>query len=336
MRYRTAVLAFLVVALFGCKRIASLAATLKDKAEAAGDAVAKEGRAGDEDALLNGLVDCVNGVDASIGKSLERYAGWLPAAAPGAPQPGPTGNERVVYGLFSVQEHHVTSCKKGLAGARDHATFGDVVSKFEATTDKIVPVINDAHTYYDRKDYKDDGFAKAKEIHTKLWPLAEEFFQVSREFRTAVATANDARMDAEVKEVEAKYGRNLLFQKLHVMRQAKAVVVVASDEDGALAAIEPLLSAYEASVDDMLQYARSNKSEVDKVLLWSSFEREAENYLKALKVRARRLRENKGYSEFELKQLESGSGWMVEGSSVSVNQAYNTLVNKSNSLQFRY
>ncbi len=313
----------------GCKKLAQTRARLLD----AGAAASAATESVDDDQALNGLVDCLNGLDHSISKSLERYTSWLPDAKEGAPQPGPTGKETRVFGFYQISDHDVTTCEKGLKLAISKPEFKDASEKFKAVTEKIVPAINEANVYYDRKDYKDDKFAKGKELHAKLWPLAEEFFKVSHEFRGIVVKANDARMEAELKEVEAKQGRKLLFQKLNVLAHAKASVRVAAEEKAPLTELEPLMVAYEKAVDEMKTYASSHKDEAEKVMMWSMFENKVEEYLKVLKDRVRRVRDKKAYTSSEIRLLESGSGWMVEGSSAKANRAYNDLVSSSNSLR---
>jgi Protein of unknown function (DUF3829) len=327
--YAMALAIVLLSSQVGCKKLAQTGARLLD----AGEAAPAETASVDEDEVLNGLVDCTNGLDHSISKSLERYTSWLPDAKEGAPQPGPTGKETSVWGLYKISDHEVSTCDKGLKLASAKPEFKVAGEKFKAVADKIVPAINEANVYYDRKDYKDDKFAKGKELHAKLWPLAEEFFKVSHEFRAIVVKANDARMEAEMKEVEAKHGRNLLFQKLNVLKHAKTSVRVATEEKAPLIELEPLMVAYEKAVEEMKSYASSHKDEAGQVMMWSMFENKVEDYLKVLKDRVRRVRDKKRYTSSEIRLLESGSGWMVEGSSAKVSREYNELVSRSNSLR---
>ncbi|MBN9166395.1 MAG: YiiG family protein [Myxococcales bacterium] len=329
--YAMAIAIALLSTQLGCKKLAQTGARLLD---AGGETASKEAASVDEDEALNGLVDCLNGLDHAISKSLERYTSWLPDAKEGAPQPGPTGKESSVWGLYKITDHEMTTCDKGLKLASAKPEFKDTSEKFKAVADKIVPVINEANTYYDRKDFKDDKFAKGKELHTRLWPLAEEFFKVSHDFRAIVVKANDVRMEAELKEVEAQHGRNLLFHKLNVLKHAKASVRVATEEKAPLIELEPLMVAYEKAVEEMKTYASSHKDETGKVMMWSMFESKVEDYLKVLKERVRRVRDKKAYTSSEIRMLESGSGWMVEGSTAKVSRDYNDLVSRSNSLRF--
>ena len=87
----------------GCKKLAQTGARLLD---AGGTASAEaETATVDDDEALNGLVGCVNGLDHAISKSLDRYTSWLPDAKEGAPQPGPTGKETSVRGLYKMTDH---------------------------------------------------------------------------------------------------------------------------------------------------------------------------------------------------------------------------------------
>lgn len=313
----------------GCKKLAE---RLAAAADAGAGAAAAEPEA-DHHETLDGLVDCLNGLDHSISNSLDRYTSWLPPEKDGV-QPGPKGTERSVYGLFEIHDNQVKSCETGLKAAADKPEFKDVAAKYNEVVDRLVPAMNAAYKYYDREEYKDDKFAKAKEIHTSMWPIAEDFYKVSKDFRAAIVKANDARMEAEIKAVEAKQGRNLVFQKLNVMKIAKNAVAIGTDEKAPLADVETVTAAYEKALNEMNDYAKAHKEETDKVSMWSSFDDEAEGYLKALKERVRRVREKTAYTRSEIMQLNGSAGWMVQGSPDKVSREYNELVNRSNSLRF--
>lgn len=316
----------------GCKKLAERLAAAAADAGVSGSA-GESAAAVDEDAALDGLVDCLNGLDHSISKSLDRYESWLTRDKDGKIQ-GPTGKERNAYGLYSISDSDVKKCNEGLAKAADKPEFKDITAKFKASVDKLVPAMNDAYKYYDRDDYKDDKFAKGKTIHASMWPLAEDFQKTSKEFRAVVVKANDARMEKELKEVEAKQGRNLVFQKLNLMKQAKNAVAVATDEKATLEDVTAVTDAFEKAQTEMDTYANAHADETGKVMMWSSFASETVGYLKALKERVRRVREKKPYDSSEIRHLNGSTGWLVEGSSDKVSKAYNELVNRSNSLRF--
>jgi hypothetical protein len=320
----------------GCKKSAEkIAAALMDAGAGAqadaGGAAAEE----QHDETLDGLVECLNGLDHSIARSLDRYQSWLPPVGKDGKQPGPTGKERNVYGIFDVSDSDVTSCNKTLAVAVTTPEFKDVATKYKANVDKLVPQINAAHNYYDHGDYKDDKFAKGKTMHAALWPLAEEFLTVSKPFRAAVVKANDARMDAQIKQVEKEQGRNLFFHKLNLMRYAKAALPVSTSDAPALADLEAATTAYESAYNECTTYATAHKNEADKVLLWSTFAGTAEDYLKALKERVRRVRDKKAYDSSEKFRMNGPSAYTVDGSPDKVSHEYNDLVSRANSLHWR-
>ena len=314
----------------GCKKLAERLAAAAADAGAGGVATADEA---DHHETLDGLVDCLNGLDHSISNSIDRYTSWLPPEKNGV-QPGPKGTESNVYGLYEIHDSNVKSCNEGLKDAANKPDFKDVAARYKDATDKLVPAMNAAYKYYDRDEYKDDKFAKAKEIHATMWPLVESFNKVSKDFRAAIVKANDARMDAEIKDVEAKQGRNLVFQKLNVMKAAKNAVAIGTDEKAPLADLEAVSNAFDKALTEMNDYATAHKEEADKVMMWSMFDNEAESYLKALKERVRRVRDKTPYSRSDIMSLNGSTGWTVTGSAEKVSHEYNELVSRSNSLRF--
>ncbi len=95
--------------------------------------------------------------------SWRRYLSWADAKR------GPTGKERIIYGMYSVS---VSSAKDSVAKARESAAaepaipaldgaMKDLAAAFEA----IVPILNEGEAYYDRKDYMSDKMAGGQALH---------------------------------------------------------------------------------------------------------------------------------------------------------------------------
>uniref|UniRef100_A0A7C1WSY9 DUF3829 domain-containing protein n=1 Tax=Pseudomonas graminis TaxID=158627 RepID=A0A7C1WSY9_9PSED len=72
--------------------------------------------------------------------------------------------------------------------------------------------------------------------------------------------------------------------------------------------------------------------EPGKPLSWSSFQSEAENFLKDCKDRMRRVRDHVPYSEIDQMRMQGIGAKNTEGSPMRLFDAYNTLVDAGNRL----
>lgn len=280
-------------------------------------------------AKLQTYINCYNKLDERAHRTITRYSSWVKDM-----KEGPTGTEKVVYGLYSISSEDVTACVAEFAQAAalrpalpELDSAGKAYMVALTAMDKLVA---DAYTYYDRDNYKDDKFAKGKAIHGPLAASFQSFSQASTAFSKALDVENDNLLAAQLAQIEKTQGRKLPYYQMALMAKAKGLSEVLGDETFDAAVAAPRLQAYEAMADEAMAFVKPIKDGVPHG--WSSFERTAEEFRKASKERFRRVRDKVPYSDGERMMLKPGSGWMVEGSSEKLIKAYNDLVNASNAM----
>jgi hypothetical protein len=102
---------------------------------------------------------------------------------------GPTGRERIVYGLYRINARDVTSCRDKFAKAQDSAPvlpLDGAGAGYMKAVDGLHQVVEEMYPYYDRENYKDDKFAKGKELHSKFVSQVALFKTASKHFSEAL------------------------------------------------------------------------------------------------------------------------------------------------------
>jgi hypothetical protein len=323
------------LSLAGCDQVTDL---LEKGAEAVGEAsnTAATANMSEDDKLgakMEGYIDCINGPSSRVLDAAERYASWVDIKG------GVTGEEKNVYGIYDHELNQ--SCVDGINNAnaaepKDEALEKAATAWLDAYK-AVQPLIHDAHDYYDREDYKDDGFAKGKEMHDGLAAAISAFQDADQALRRVVGDKNDALQARRLEQLEKEEGRKLRFQAANVMAKAKELMAAgdASSLDALdLERFDKALKAYDAALEEADKYVKANEAEADTVLLFDSFVDTGEDYLKAAKEMMRRKRDNRAYDKMERSRLGTPSGWMVEGSPDKLSRAYNDLVNRSNGLNW--
>lgn len=328
--------------LTGCDQVTDLIEKGADAVEAANDAANSAAGAvanadlSEDDKLgmkLGGYIDCINGPSGRVLDSASRYAQWVDL------EKGLTGKEKNVYGLY---DHELdTSCIEGITKSND-ADPDDPELEKAATAwadayKTVQPLIHDAYGYYDEDDYKDDAFAKGKEMHDGLVKGFDAFREADLKLRQMVAAKNDALQGRRLAQLEKDEGRKLRFQQANIMDKAKKLMAATdapSLEELDLEALDGALKAYSDAVDEAEKYVKANEAEADTVMMFDSFVSEAGDFRKTAKELMRRKRDNKPFSKSELRQIGTSSGWMVDGSPDKVSRDYNDLVNRSNGLNW--
>jgi hypothetical protein len=107
----------------------------------------------------------------NIRRSYDRYDSWVDV------QKGPTGKERLVYGLYTINTSPVNdmveAATRGPTLKPSLPAIDDAVAKLAGATKTLVPLIKAAADYYEQEDYKDDNAKRGQELHGQMMPLFE-------------------------------------------------------------------------------------------------------------------------------------------------------------------
>lgn len=337
MSKRNSVVAVVILALgasstMGCKKLVQRALRVDAGAPVVADlpgTTSEHDMIGDK---LHNYIDCFNQVDGAIGRSMSRYKSWMADS-----EKGPTGKERSVYGLYDVSATSVATCKKGIpAGAKQKPPIPSLETsgqEYLAAVEELAPKIAEAYKYYDRKDYADDKFVKGISMHGPLMTAYKRFAKASEAFSDAIESENGKYLDAELQQVEAKYGKKLLWHKMTLGRDAKELMHVLEKDGFDVSKAEILVAKFTEHVDATTAYAAAHKDE--QPTLWSLYESRTKSVLDAFKSRMRRVRDKQAFSTGEQMLMRNGSPELVSGTIAKCSKEYNALVDAGNSLKFK-
>ncbi|MET0219680.1 MAG: YiiG family protein [Tardiphaga sp.] len=271
---------------------------------------------------LNAYVGCINRLSSRAFDSQARYFSW-------APKSGPTGKERIIYGLYTIYD--TSDCQKNVDKAntlepRDAALEAAATGYVGAVT-TLGPLLKEADDYYTQENYKDDKMAKGRALHPRLVAAWDAFAAADKNLRAGVEAINDKRKAEELAAIEAKEGRKAHYYAEALMIDAKRVLRTQDSDKPDIDAITKAVAAYEVTVKAMEEASGANGD----VKLGSMFTSNAKSLLVTAKQLMRRIRDKVPYSSGDKMMLNAGSGWMVEGSPPRLLRDYNQLVDAYNS-----
>jgi len=272
---------------------------------------------------LNAYIGCINRLSGRSYQSRSRYFSW-------AAKSGPTGKERIIYGLYTIYD--TSDCKKGVEAANalepHDAALEAAATAYVSAVTKLAPLLKEADDYYTQQNYKDDKMAKGQALHPRLVAAWDEFASADQKLRDGVEVVNDRRSLERLAAIEKNEGRKAHYYIEALMIHAKRVVNTAEEgETPDLAKLTPALTEYENTVKAAEQSAGTdNDTKID-----SMFINHAKSFLTTAKQLMRRVRDKVPYNEGEKMMLNNaGSGWMVEGSPPRLTRDYNELVDSYN------
>lgn len=159
-------------------------------------------------------------------ESWNRYLSWVDVKR------GPTGKERIIYGLYSVG----SSAKDAIEKARQSAAADPAIPALDGATkdlasafEKLVPILNQAEAYYDRKDYMSDNMAGGKALHEKLVPAAMAFLTARGGTNALQDQFKDLIDRQQLAKIEKAEGKSVRWHVRNTMMLAKKAVDLMPD-----------------------------------------------------------------------------------------------------------
>ena len=92
--------------------------------------------------------------------------------------------------------------------------------RYAQTGEALVPLLDRARLYYDQKDYKDDGYAKGREMHGPLVAAYREFRAAGEALRAEVRRFGEEERDKEMAALK-EAGRMLRYNVMLNLKQAR-------------------------------------------------------------------------------------------------------------------
>lgn len=270
---------------------------------------------------INAAIGCINRQSERAYSSRERYFSWVG-------KNGPTGKERIIYGTYTIYD--MSDCKKNVEAANAveprEPELEAAATAYVAAVVALAPLLKEADDYYTQENYKDDKMAKGRALHPRLVAAWDAFASADTKLRAGVNAIQEKQAAERLAEIEKSEGRKGRWHIEALMLRAKDVQRLETASPPNSARIIEAVNAYENIVKAAEDYAAANKDSK----IGSSFISTAKSYLVTAKHLMRRIRDKVPYSSGDKMMLNSGGGWMVEGSPQRLVRDYNQLVDSYN------
>lgn len=245
-------------------------------------------------------------------ESWSRYRSWVKSPA------GPTGRERIVYGLYSLYDvrGEIAKARAAIAAPPAEPALDAAMASYITAYEALAPVIGEAEGYYERKDYLVDKMAKGREIHARLAPAAQAFLAERAKLDAAMAAFKADLDRQELADIERREGKSARWQARNVMIALRPVVDLLPQGDRPvvdLAVFDAALGRYAEAVSTFDAYASANPGQ------FSVFESGPRSYLGKLREFRQKLGRARGDARragvgFDLTWLVNDYNMMVSTS----------------------
>jgi hypothetical protein len=288
------------------------------------DPVADPG-AGDDAVLarkLDTYIACMNRHSERVIASRDRYRSWVGDR-------GPTGRERVVYGLYEIYDP--AECLRTIAAAAAappdlpelHAAGAAWVEAIAQVRDQVAV----AYRYYDMENYKDDRMQRGKALHGPLTQAFDRFVAADRQLSEQVRRHAEALQTRQLERLAANPERRTDYLLLASMRHARAALNLArpsGDRSFQREAFDAELARFETLLDE-LEHQSALQHPVGRSAM-SGYLRNSRDFLRTGKTLSRMHRDRKRHDTFFLPDNPE----LVEGHPGRMLHEFNRMVSEYN------
>ena len=278
-----------------------------------------EQQAGSATDKLNVFIGCFNSSFGRAHDAMNRYSSWIKDM-----KVGPTGQERTVYGTYTVAEHVIAGCGEPVqraAAAKPAMPALDQAAKdYSSSLAAWGKTLVEADKYYGRENYKDDAMAHGKALHPEMVKNYEAYASATQRFSDALEAENDKLHLQQLAEIEKTEGKTFPWWHGMTMFKAKKSVDALSDKKVDLDKAQARMKDFEETADGLAAYAKQPNAKLP--MMWAMYEVQLEQYRIAAKQRLRSVRDKGG-------AVDSSD----DGSANNMVEAYNQLIQTSNMLQ---
>lgn len=274
------------------------------------------------------ITECHNKYSNRVMTSFERYQSWIKNI-----EQGPTGKESIVYGLYDVNgdgKDCVEAISKAKALEPPLPETEEAADRYSEALQMVITQIRTVYSYYDQEDYKDDNFQKGKDAHQGLLKAFRDFQTANKEFNVQIDKLEDDVAQQQLDALRDDPSRKFDYLMVESGVKSKKIAMLVQNTEYSQIKVEDLQSL----IDDFDKNTADMKAEGSKNPMASTYFSACDEFLKASKELARRIRDKKPFTDFERRQVGTMSGWMVEGSPDKVINKYNDLIQRRSFMRF--
>ncbi len=263
---------------------------------------------------LDLYIQCTNRASRRIYDSWHRYEER-------AKEDGTPRKKNLIPFLYKI-DSEMTPCEEAVAkgpatepsmpeveaAMADYLTHGKAFASHTVALDK----------YYEQENYKDDDWAKAKEIAPKFKAAFEAWAAADTKLGDIVGAKKDVVEHKMLATVEQRSGKKIEWQSRNTVLAAKGFVRCITAEGAKAEGCEAAFTELETAEQGFRAFYDANKDESDKVFWMSSFQSSADDYYAESKKFMREFRKGDPKPELTNKVVDE----------------YNGLINDSNKLRY--
>ena len=235
------------------------------------------------------------------------------------------------YTTVSFSDYDTEQVQSYLDQANAGTNFPDLDEQVKTLAPIVLEtmkVYNEAASYGDLQAYKDDQYAKAQEIHSRLFPLVQSYIDPADAYTAAIHTLSVERQQEEMQRMKDN-GLTIRYDMLRIMDLKNQIIDAFSEQSNVAEAniadldLTKIRPAYDELATLLLEFVPLSKDKdaaekegFDNNYYVTTFADAAGDFKKQLQEMIDRKESGKGFSENDLQIL-----WATDGSFQKISEA---------------
>lgn len=215
---------------------------------------------------LDGYIDCLNSLSSQAHFARSRYLSWIRD-----PKVGPTGKEIFVAVIQEIPRNEAEECSAGVLKSNGlppkDPKLEEAGDAFAKAIVKLDALVDDAHAYYENKNYKDDKFAKGKALHPQLMAAFGEFSKADGNLHRTVDGVTKPLSQRTLGRIEKEEGKKFRYHRKATLIAARELVEagdpVGDDDDVDFALFSAAFNELDKAITELESYGTLHKKDLD-------------------------------------------------------------------------
>ena len=289
---------------------------------------------GDELTQYNNYVDFSNFLTGNFEENISRYfEGVEPETEFKVIEGG--HYTTVSFGDYDIEQ--VQNCLDQANAGTKFTDLDEQVKTLAPIVLETMKVYNEAAGYGDLQAYKDDQYAKAQEIHSRLFPLVQSYIDPADTYTAAIHSLSVERQQEEMQRMKDN-GYTIRYDMLRIMNLKNQIIDAFSEQPNVAEAniadldLTKIRPAYDELATLLLEFVPLSKDKdaaekegFDNNYYVTNFADAAGDFKKQLQEMIDRKESGKGFSENELQFL-----WATDGSFQKISEAASKMTEEYN------
>ncbi|MBC9795232.1 DUF3829 domain-containing protein [Sinomicrobium sp. FJxs] len=159
-----------------------------------------------------------------------------------------------VYFIYSLTTEEIDLLDKAIESKPVINEVDKEMKVVSGAVRQLTEVVNEAKNYYYRENYKDDDFAKAKELHPSIMGLFQDYYKAYYAMREAFIKLQYKMLDADLNELK-KDEQPIRYHVLMNLDQGRKIIrfIQETPDIGALnlSELDLMFNAFKAGLSDL-------------------------------------------------------------------------------------